>query len=133
MEVQEMAEALARRWGAEPEAEDDGTFTVDVETGEGDRVLVSVYADEVPEDPARGAQVLMMRAQAGEEVDTSDGLRLLELPASSWLARLYYEADSLLLYAEAALPLEPFREDLAVLALEEVAGLAVAAAALLED
>jgi hypothetical protein len=129
-EVRELVEQLAARFSSEPVTEEDGTFTVEAETPDGERVPVSVYGETVDDGPAKGTDVIMMRASAGEEIevieDLADPLEVLALGASTWFARLYYEPETTSLVAEAALPLAALRFEEALQAIIEVAELAVA-------
>jgi hypothetical protein len=126
MELRDVVDALSARFGSEAVAEEDGTFTVEVETDDGDRVLVSVYTDDIEDGPAGGLTVLMLRASAGEEIDAvEDPLALLEAASTTWFTRTYFESETTSLVAEAALPLDGISVPLVECAAQEVAELAV--------
>lgn len=126
-DIRVWAEALARRMGVEPVLEEDQTYTVAVESSEGEVVLITLYGDEVDEGPAKGAGVLMMRAAAGEGNDDADLQDLLMAGAGTWFARVYFEAESDAYVAEAALPLVGLTEPMLEQAAVEVADLSVEA------
>lgn len=132
-DIRVWAEALGRRMGTEPVLEDDQTWTVGVEAPEGERVLVTLYGDDIDEGPAAGSPVLMMRAAAGESDADADLQELLLVGAGTWFARLYFEAETDTYVAEAALPMAGMTEAMLEQAAIEVAELSLAAYAVVGD
>jgi hypothetical protein len=135
-DISDLVARLASHFGCEPTTEEDGTVTVEIETSEGEPVPISVYADEIDEGPAVGGQVVMMRAAAGEDLDDLDRDDLLELlmaSSATWFGRLYLEEDTASLVAEAALPLTGLRFEDLLQAAREVADLADACLAAVDE
>ncbi|MBI5831446.1 MAG: hypothetical protein HZB16_03940 [Armatimonadetes bacterium] len=124
-DIRVWAEALGRRMGNDPVLEEDQTYTVGVEVPEGERVLVTLYGDEIDEGPAMGAPVLMMRAAAGGSNEEADLQELLIVGAGTWFARLYFEAETDSYVAEAALPMVGLTEAMLEQAAIEVAELSI--------
>ena len=130
-DIAAIVQAIATELGGDQATpEEDGTYTLPVAEDGEVVALVTIYADEVEDGPAKGQGILMVRAIAGE-LDESIETFLLEDAGSTWFARAYLEQESEEarpeIILEAGLPLDGLSAKIAAQAVVEVVDLALQA------